>query len=759
MARILLLIFLLLPLISFGQNEQSIWQLGQNAGLDFSKTPASILYGSKLTSKGGGATMSDAFGNLLFYTDGVQVWNKNHQLMTNGIGLKGNPEVSQTVIIVPRPLHRYKYYIFTTDSRQTNAPNALRYSEVDMTLQGGLGEVVQKNKLVLLDVSEKITATFHDNNQDFWLLTHTWNTNTFYAYKIDSSGVSNFAITTDRGSKYTGPVTTGKGSFKVSNDFKGKHMLIALPDQNIFELTALDGKTGNLLALTSLNAISDRAAYAEFRSVSHFFTVSKKGDEIFEYHSNSNVTSLNSILLTSRLIGKSTGLGDLRLALDGLIYVTNEAKSTLHSIASIATGDYADYLKNPAIFKTDAISLAPNKMGEGLPNTVATFMNPLTSFVGASGACFGNPTVFRPNFPNSIDSVLWNFDDPRSGKKNFSNQLWPSHIFKTPGKIYKVKATIYARGMVYNLDEKMTVVDMRYAPDLGTDTSLCFNPGQRLELKPNIDRVKNIKWQDGSTGPTFTVTKPGIYWLEATARDYPCTFRDSIEIKSFPVPQVNLGNDTTICSGKTLLLKAGNAGSTFKWNDGSVKSTLLVTKPGNYKVTVTNTFGCTASDSIQVHYLTPPAINLGNDTTICSGTEFVLNGKLPGVSYKWQDGSTGSTFKVTRAGTYWVDATIDICTARDSIVIKTRKDCLGDLFAPNIITPNGDGVNDAFVLLDPDKSSIWQLEVFDRFGKSVYKSLTYNNKWDAAGLMAGVYYYLLQDDKNRKLKGYVEVVK
>ncbi len=515
----------------------------------------------------------------------------------------------------------------------------------------------------------------------------------------------------------------------------------------------MDIRTGLFRVYENLSAISNRAAYAEF-FLSRLYTVSVNGDEIFEYDAfNGGLGKL--IQNTSRSIGKGTGLGDLRLARNGLIYVQSTNSNTLHTIDNKTSLENISNFINPAVFKTNALSIGNGSGAISFPNTIASF-NQLRLLWGYGNICFGDPIVFHVSLPNSIDSIKWDFDDPASGITNFSKEFNPTHIFKTQGKNFDVKVTAYAKGYV---EQGRIPYEGGYTSDLGRDTTLCFNANQKLILKPNLKQVGTFKWQDGSTNPTYLVTKPGIYWLEIKQANSNCTFRDSIVVKSYPVPLVNLGNDTTICTGKTLMLKAANPGSTYKWQDGTVKSTFLVSAPGIYKVTVTNTFGCISSDSIKVHYLTPPALNLGKDTTICSGTEFILNGNLPGVTYKWQDGSTGSTFKVTKAGTYWVDATIDICTAWDSIVVKTRKGCFGDLFIPNIITPNGDGINDAFVLSDPDKSSIWQLEVFNRFGTLVYKSKQYDNKWNALNLAAGVYYYLLQDDKNRKLKGYVEIVK
>ncbi|MHA1342163.1 MAG: hypothetical protein ACTSO2_19505, partial [Promethearchaeota archaeon] len=74
----------------------------------------------------GCATISDKFGHLLFYTDGITVWNKNHRVMKNGEGLFGHVSSTQSAIIIPNPGKKNQYYIFTVDAEDSS--NGLNYS-------------------------------------------------------------------------------------------------------------------------------------------------------------------------------------------------------------------------------------------------------------------------------------------------------------------------------------------------------------------------------------------------------------------------------------------------------------------------------------------------------------------------------------------------------------------------------------------------------------------------------------------------------
>lgn len=101
---LILFTFLLNFHLLIAQNQANNWYFGVNAGLTFNTTPPSALTDGVVNTAEGSATMSDASGNLLFYTDGITVWNRNHQIMPNGTGLLGDPSAAQSAIIVPKPV-------------------------------------------------------------------------------------------------------------------------------------------------------------------------------------------------------------------------------------------------------------------------------------------------------------------------------------------------------------------------------------------------------------------------------------------------------------------------------------------------------------------------------------------------------------------------------------------------------------------------------------------------------------------------------
>ncbi|HKO79060.1 MAG TPA: hypothetical protein VJU78_01635, partial [Chitinophagaceae bacterium] len=186
---------------------------------------------------------------------------------------------------------------------------------------------------------------------------------------------------------------------------------------------------------------------------------------------------------------------------------------------------------------------------------------------------------------------------------------------------------------------------------MGNDEGIC--PGNTLTLQPVLP-AGNYEWSNGSQAATITIADPGLYWLQVSGNG--CTKRDSILVNAKQNPVVNLGSDTTICEGQVLYLDVTNNNATYTWQDGTTRSNYTVKQPGLYTVKVI-VDGCDNEAAIAVAYKTKPAVELGKDTTVCSGASITLQAAYPGAIYQWSDGTTGSFLQVTREGKYMVSLT------------------------------------------------------------------------------------------------------
>lgn len=194
-------LILVLLTISASAQEFNNWVISRNNHIRFpgpTNQPA-----SQITATEGCATISDNTGQLLMYSDGVTVWNRNHVQMTNGFGLNGGISSAQSVIITAQPGSSVFYYIFTVP--QQGGGGLHSYSIVNMALNSGLGDVIVKNIIIAANTTERMTMCMAANNIDKWIITHEMNNNTFRAVKLTSFGLSAWT-TSNAGSNVTGEI-------------------------------------------------------------------------------------------------------------------------------------------------------------------------------------------------------------------------------------------------------------------------------------------------------------------------------------------------------------------------------------------------------------------------------------------------------------------------------------------------------------------------------------------------------------------------
>ncbi|MFH1051302.1 MAG: T9SS type A sorting domain-containing protein [bacterium] len=354
MKFIAIIFFFLLPFTVFSRKEANIWYFGNNAGLDFNSGQPVALLDGKLNSNEGCATISDKNGNLIFYTDGVTVWNRNHAVMPNGSGLMGHNSSTQSAVIVPVPESGNLFYIFTVDDKDRSG--GFRYSLVDMSLDNGLGDVIAATKNVLLFApsAEKIAAVNNFDCSGVWVMSHEWNSNVYRAYLVTSSGIDTMPVISKVGIKYEGSVHNKKGYLKANTD--GTKIATASGYTATFELFDFDNVTGELSNPVKLE-YSDWEAYGvEFSPDSKKLYASANTRSFWWWSENElwqfNIESGNQsqILNSKRTIATqnySNQYGALQLATNGKIYVARQNSGTVGAVQNPdELGSNCNYVNN-----------------------------------------------------------------------------------------------------------------------------------------------------------------------------------------------------------------------------------------------------------------------------------------------------------------------------------------------------------------------------------------------------------------------------
>jgi gliding motility-associated-like protein len=263
---------------------------------------------------------------------------------------------------------------------------------------------------------------------------------------------------------------------------------------------------------------------------------------------------------------------------------------------------------------------------------------------------------------------------------------------------------------------------------------------------------------------------------QVTITDGCVQFSDSVHIKVVNDLEVLFGfSDSTLCDGETVYLDATTDNATYQWSTGATTPDITVSSSDYYVVTVTVEAGgetCVANDAAQVNFIKLPVILFAEYSSICEGETAVLDAGFPNATYLWQDGSTDSIYIIRESGTYSVEVAHACGNKKYTKEITFEQSCT-DVYVPNAFSPNYDGVNDHFIILDGgDVVIIKHLRILDRWGEIVYEAKNFqpNDRaygWDGTlkgqQVLSGVYVYFLEilfrDGSTKILVGEVSVIR
>ena len=594
-------IFLLSLHLSYAQlgKEAWHWQFGLNAAMDFSSgTP--VTGTSAIWVDGGSASISDPnTGQLLFYTDGMQVWDKNNNQMPNGFGMMSglpgtNQNATQAALIVPKPGSPAIYYVISADQggeiSYPNFPNrGVHYSIVDMGLNGGLGDVTTKNILLTPPpTTEKLTAIRHCNGNDYWIIDHPFNSNTFNAYLLTSSGLSLNPVASNVGtvqSNLSGKYYETSGYMKASPNGKKLACAFDVLSMNFIELFDFDNATGivsNAIKIPYILPyyIQDGVYSVAFSPDNSKLYATDWLVGLWQYDLSSNNASTITNSQTTIYGYYPCYLEAAQLGPDGKIYISM-------SDNKLSVINNPNALGLACNFQLNAITLPAGATAEsGLPN-----------FIDANNPFASNPYPSQSYYVPLCSFPSYTLTANGNSTYQWSNGDTTQSINIDTFGVYGV-SYINAQGCI----EKDTFHITQNHPlpiNILHDTSQCNNQLSPINVNATYANVHAYLWSDGFTSPIHAITNEGSYWVDYTFTDL-CISRDSFSYTINNAPHINLGEDTILCLGNTLLLNASNPSSTYGWSTGQTTPLITINTPNTYWVKVTNQYNCVSTDSLIV---------------------------------------------------------------------------------------------------------------------------------------------------------------
>ena len=683
----IIILFFLLPLVNAFAQQYNNWYFGQGAGLTFNTTATltypTVVNTNVMQATEGTISTSDTLGNLLYYSNGEKVVNKNHTIMSNGNNLLGNQSAYQNTLSVPQPGNPNLYYLFTTDAFENNFANGYRYNIIDISINNGLGEVVQKNTILNQSCTERLTAAQHSNGTDVWIIINENYSNTFKCYLLTCNGLSTTPVISTAGNVLNLFADMNVGAIKVSPDGKTlcqTHFPQSTTSGNAhyFQLFNFDASTGVINNARQVPLINRFAYGFEFSPNSTYLYLTDPNKP--------NLIQVNYTLPTPMAITNSQVIIPADFGLYGLQLAPNL------SIYGTRVGRYLSVINNPNVqglncnYKDTTIFLNFKNAQINLPQNINNaYADPYNGFTYTTiDTCLGTVQFNAYSSLQPTASFTWHFGDGvTSTLKN------PQHTYNTPNQLYTVRLIIKAPNNCATVYKSFTIIPQgSIAKPSFTYTNLCATLTTTfINTSATIPNNTNVLWQfgDGNTSTTYTpihqYTTSGNYLVKLSIlNSNPCLTKTDSMLLNYEALTTTLPDSITINEGQQAVLNLTTNANIFKWKPFIKLTDSLIQQPKASPITTT-----------------------------------------------W----------------YYVTATNNAgCVIRDSILIKVN--AIKDVYVPSAFSPNNDGKND--VLMPTFSRSLTNVDftIYNRWGKQVFvgnhtNNYTWNGKLNNTKMPIGTY--------------------
>ncbi len=592
----------------YAQKEGNVWHFGEGAALDFNTGTAVITNPSSMRTVLGCASIADADGNLLFYTNGGggsnngggsfdgKIWNRNHQVMYEmGDFEGGSNSAAQSSVIIPKPGTPNHYYLFTMQGQVFDPYPArpfgrgLSYFEVDMSLNGGLGGVVDYKEAIFAPSFEGLCAVRHTNGSDYWIIVNNKGIG-FAVFGVSAGGIS------------TPQLFNGASGSEIKASPDGKWVSMS---RYLYKFDATTGKLSNPLWLDPY------FGRREFSPNSKRLFVCSYVDESLLYFDltspNIKASKIDIIPFGDSTLFSTRGM---QLAPDGKIYISQAGYGFSYWLSAIACPNTAPFLE----FKKIDYNAASHS---NLPNfDNAIFRqddDPLLPVdLGADKSICDGQNIVLDAGPNAT-GYTWS-----------TGAQTPTLSVDSAGTYI---VTVTGEGCSIGKD---TLVVSPYNIAAGEDQIICR--GDTVQLSAVGTGV--LSWSPPNVVSNSSILNP-IYTgnnnntsLIITANSGGCTARDTVDLLFFDKPVATvMPGDTTIVIGTSAQLSVPGTG-TILWSPALGLSCVDCANPiatpdttTTYKFVRTNEAGCSIADSIRIRVAPdctpkiPNAFTPNNDTT------------------------------------------------------------------------------------------------------------------------------------------------
>ncbi|MCG8328910.1 MAG: gliding motility-associated C-terminal domain-containing protein [Chitinophagales bacterium] len=739
------------------QNSSNIWYFGDMAGLDFNTTPPTALTDGQLNTQEGVATVSNNLGELLFYTDGLTVWDRNHQPMPNANGiLSGHFSSTQSALIVPHPGNSNQYYIFTTD--ELGGANGLSYTVIDISLPGNgsvglpLGDAInsQTNIQLVTPVTEKITGILKPDFNGYWIVTHGWNNSLFYAYDITCAGINHTPVISDVGNIHAGGINNINTVGYMKSSLDGQRLALVNRNNNSVDVYDFDNSTG---------IVSNEFEIIPNDNLLYGIEFSSSGDHLFIGGSDNisrysfNTSSLISVIINSNApFNGGNAVRALQLGPDENIYV------------SIRNWDFISVIynseDNDPELTTNGIYLDPDNVGRecrfGLPNIFYSDISPLDSLTITT--CPSIPVEYNGEIyqPGSINEV------------HLTTNAGCDSTFVLTIEAFDVsEQTLYFEACeesFYEFDGVQipagTQEVFTYTDSNGCDSVITIIVNVTEIIEDSIIEVlcegetylyNNVEYPVG----TDTI----IQFIDQNG----CENAVSLLLSPSPSLDFDLAVENAcwnMNNGSISVQNIQGGVPPFEFSIGNQAyfSDTIINNlgPNVYHFQIIDDNECSYFQDVEIMTIQEFSIDYPEMVIPCEKDSILIEVDLYNthedeVSWKWFDGSENNSIYVSQPGSYQLEISNECQALTEEINVELEERVNENfVYIPNTFSPNFDGVNDVFQIYPARDIELidFEIQIFNRWGAQLFTSKDINFAWDGIfkekELNPGVYAWWLK---------------
>lgn len=632
-------------------------------GIDFSTgSPVSLTNSGITFSHESGGSISDVNGNLLFYADGNSViFNKNHVPMPNGTGIIMHNSVTQGCIFVPKPGSATIYYMFHIGVPNLGSPPFnLYYSEIDVTMSGGLGAVNANKNIPIAtsfgDCSEKMSATKHCNGTDYWLLVHSWNGSTFRAYPVTAAGVGAPVIS----SVGTAHINNAGGSdaigqMKISPN--GAKVALVVMQSTFAELFDFNKNTGVVSNPINLGSLGLNPYGVEFSPDNSKLYASNGATPGVIKQWDLCAGSPAAIVASGFPLANDNVLS-MQLASDGKIYGCKYS-------GTLSVINNPNVMGVGSNYVAAGFSVAPQNTGCGLPSFITSYFDTPANTPQATGTqvnsgscgCVGSATAdICTVFGSSPYVYSWSNGTtlgPTTALTSTISNLCPGTysviVSDAACKSDTLNFTITGGGNSFSVTPASTSASCGSSNGTGT-VSVTGGTSPYTYLWNPTSQTSSAA--TGLAAGNYTVTI-----IDAAA----CTQTAVVNIPSAGGGIIAITAQNVICNGgntgsANAIPSSGTAPFTYAWSNGQSSQVATGLVAGNYTCMVTDAAGCSSTQTISVTEPTPMTSSVFVSIASCGQSNAVATvlaggGNSP-YGYLWTNGQTTSSATALAAGNY-----------------------------------------------------------------------------------------------------------